>query len=105
MRGTALNWVCAPKSVRPRQDISKRRGQNLARNLVCAVGKLNEINPVIQARARTLQSPRAASQYGSDPRLLAPHRFALAVGGDDIPAKKQKQKPRQPTHAHARDRA
>ena len=105
MRGTELDWAYTPKRVRPRQDISKRRGQNLARNLGHAVGKLDEINPVIQARARTLQSPRAASQYGSDSCLLSPCRFALAVGGDDVPDKKQRHKLHQLTHAHARDRA
>ena len=105
MRGTALSWVYTPKRVRPRQDISERRGQHLVRNLICTVGELDEINPVIQARSRTLQSPRAASQDGSNSCLLSPRRFALTVGGDDVPDKKQQQKLRQPTHAHAQDRA
>ena len=105
MHGPALDLACTPERVRPRQDISECRGQNLVRNLGAAVGKLDEINPVIQARSRTLQSPRAASQYGSDSCLLSPRRFALAVGRDDVPGKKQQQKIRQPTHAHAQDRA
>ena len=98
MRGTALNWVYTPNRVRPRQDISERRGQNLVRNLGATVGKLDEINPVIQTRARTLQSPGTASQYGSDSSLLPPRLFAFAVGGHDIPDRSKIKAQATPAH-------